>query len=391
MPSPECERAIEDALSFGAALMRNISPNDVGLTGGHQYGYYLPKDETVWPLFTPQAPEKGKNHTHPIEVLWQNGRVTNSNIKWYGTGTRSEYRLTGFGKDFPFISPLVVGDLLVLIPEEQQKRFRGYVLDNEEDIDEITMQLGASPARRWSLFRRDVVDLETEEECIEKRFRDFAAGLTVFPAVDIFTNATMMALVECLGQFGKMSPDDAILRSVDAEFQLFRRVERQVCSPVLVRVFADIEDFIATAQTILQRRKSRAGRSLENHVEYFLKAMGIPHEMQPDIEGEPDCVIPSVEAYRDQSYPDDKLIILGVKRTCRDRWRQVLNEGKRIKSKHLFTLEQGISGKQLTEMQTSGVTLVVPRDFHKQYPPKERADVVITFDGFIADVKARLA
>src|SRR5262249_37779338 len=156
----------------------------------------------------------------------------------------------GFGKDFPFISHLVVGDLLVLIPEEPQKRFRGYVIDNETDIDELTLQLGANPARRWSLYQRDVTHIETEEECIEKRFHDFADTLNSFPAVDAFTQHTLKSLAECLKDFAKMSPDDAILRSVDAEFQLFRRVERKVCSPLLVRAFADVDDFIATAQTI---------------------------------------------------------------------------------------------------------------------------------------------
>src|SRR5258708_38420770 len=140
MASPECERAIEDAVRYGGALLKFISPNDVGLTGGHQYGYYIPKHEDVWPLFTPQPPEKGTNHTHPIHIVWQNGRETDSNVKWYGVGTRSEYRITAFGKDFPYISHHVVGDLLVLIPVEKQKLFRGYVLDQEEDIEEITAQ-----------------------------------------------------------------------------------------------------------------------------------------------------------------------------------------------------------------------------------------------------------
>jgi hypothetical protein len=129
MASPDCERAIEDATRFGSALLKFISPNDVGLTGGHQYGYYIPKADEVWPLFTSQKPQKGINDTHSIRITWQNGRVTDSNVKWYGVGTRSEYRITGFGKDFPFISHEAVGDLLVLVPEVAQKEFRAYVLD----------------------------------------------------------------------------------------------------------------------------------------------------------------------------------------------------------------------------------------------------------------------
>ena len=391
MVTAECERAIEDAAKYGFAFLKFISPNDVGLTGGHQYGYYLPKDDRVRPVFTPQPPTKGENHTHPIKILWQNGRLTDSNVKWYGRGTRREYRITGFGRDFQFISHLAVGDLLVLIPEENQKRFHGYVLDQEDDIDEITAQLGASPTRSWFVYQRDVVALESEDDCIEKGFKKFIVGLTAFPPVERFSAHTLALLQECVKDFHRLSADVGILRSVDAEFDLFRAVERQVCGPLLVRAFTEIDDFIATAQTILQRRKSRAGKSLENHVEHFLKAANIPHEMQPTIQGEPDCVIPSTAAYNDVNYPSDRLFILGVKRTCRDRWRQVVNEGKRIESKHIFTLEKGISGKQLTEMRDSGVTLVVPEPLHRQFPPDERKHVVMSFEGFIDGVKARLA
>src|SRR5204863_5867468 len=94
MSSPACEQAIIDAQKVGRALLKFISPNDVGLTGGHQKGYYLPK--AVWKVFTPFPPTKGVNNDHPVEAIWQDGRVTKSTVKWYGTGTRSEYRLTGF-------------------------------------------------------------------------------------------------------------------------------------------------------------------------------------------------------------------------------------------------------------------------------------------------------
>ncbi len=66
-----------------------------------------------------------------------------------------------------------------------------------------------------------------------------------------------------------------------------------------------------------------------NHVEYVLKESGIPHEMRPDIDGKPDVIIPDREAYYNSSYPLDKLWVVGIKTTCKDRWRQVLNEGQR--------------------------------------------------------------
>ena len=59
--------------------------------------------------------------------------------------------------------------------------------------------------------------------------------------------------------------------------------------------------------------------------------------------------------------------MLGVKTTCKDRWRQVLNEAHRIPEKHLLTLQPGISEHQTTEMQQASLTLVLPRRLHETY------------------------
>jgi len=50
-----------------------------------------------------------------------------------------------------------------------------------------------------------------------------------------------------------------------------------------------------------------------------------------------------------------------------DRWRQVLNEAARIKSKHLLALEPGISDNQTDEMEGNNLQLVVPKSLHSSY------------------------
>ena len=112
--------------------------------------------------------------------------------------------------------------------------------------------------------------------------------------------------------------------------------------------------------------------------------------MRPHIDGEPDIVIPSVEAYNDASYPTKKLIVVGVKTTCKDRWRQVVNEAKRVTEKHILTIQQGISGKQLKQMHDSHVRLIVPSSLHKQYP-KGSPMTILDVKGFVQEVKQRLA
>jgi hypothetical protein len=119
----------------------------------------------------------------------------------------------------------------------------------------------------------------------------------------------------------------------------------------------------------MQRRKARAGRSLEHHVEYLLNGAGVPFARQPRIDGKvmPDLLIPGKAAYEDSKFPTSRLMVVGVKRTCKDRWRQILNEGKRIPVKHLLTIQEAISSEQLKEMKEAKVTLVVPKSYHKDY------------------------
>ncbi len=59
--------------------------------------------------------------------------------------------------------------------------------------------------------------------------------------------------------------------------------------------------------------------------------------------------------------------MLGVKSTCKDRWRQVLSEADRISEKHLLTFEAAISVNQTHEMEYNHLQLVVPEAIHKTY------------------------
>lgn len=46
--------------------------------------------------------------------------------------------------------------------------------------------------------------------------------------------------------------------------------------------------------------------------------------------------------------------MLAVKTTCKDRWRQILNEADKIHQVHLFTLQEGVSLAQYREMRGVG-------------------------------------
>ena len=289
---------------------------------------------------------RGVIDKHPVKILWQDGRITDSVITWYGDKTRREYRLTRFGRDFPFLNEDVVGDLLVLIAKSADE-FQAYVLDYDEDIQELQAALGVEAFAHWGAYRDGVPQqVETEDDCLDRKIREFSGALTSFPTGAVFSETTRAILTACMKKFPELEADEALVRAYQTEYQLFQAVERLVCqNDVSGRLFKSIDDFLKTAASIMNRRKARAGRSFENHVEYLLTHAKVPHKMRPSLgaDGKPDIIIPNEQAYFDDTFPKEKLFIVGLKTTCKDRWRQVLNEAPKHKSKHIVTLQQGIS------------------------------------------------
>jgi hypothetical protein len=76
--------------------------------------------------------------------------------------------------------------------------------------------------------------------------------------------------------------------------------------------------------------------------------------------------------YHDPSFDPVRLTMLGVKSTCKDRWRQVLAEADRIDDKHLLTLETAISEAQTGEMRAKRLQLVLPAKLHTSYTPAQQ-------------------
>lgn len=372
------ESAIRDALKAKRALCKFISRNNVGATGSHECGFYLPK--SAWRMFSIQPPEKGVNYKSIVRVIWPEGLETESAVTWYGQGTRSEYRLTRFGNDFPWLREEYVGCLLVIIPFSLQL-FHAYVLETEEEIELLEASLGVETFGGFGIYSAEK-EGESEDECLERVFREALAPLNDFPDGAWMASKARDAVEECSGAI--TSADDRLLKWKEAEFQLFRTLERKLCLPEVQKPFVDIDDFIGVAATLMNRRKSRAGHSLEYHVEHLLQVAGVPFDSQPRIDGKikPDLLIPSKKAYEDLTHPIAHLAVVGIKTTCKDRWRQILNEGKRIPEKHLLTMQEAISTDQLVEMREANVTLVVPKPFHKGYNIETGINL-LSVDGFI--------
>ena len=133
------------------------------------------------------------------------------------------------------------------------------------------------------------------------------------------------------------------------------------------------------ANIVLNRRKSRAGKSLEHHLSAIFDGNHISYTSQAITEGNkrPDFIFPSSEAYHNNEFPTEKLTFLAAKTTCKDRWRQILNEADRLRNRQKFlcTLQQGISLSQMNEMEAENITLVVPAQYISSYPANKQASI----------------
>jgi len=185
-----------------------------------------------------------------------------------------------------------------------------------------------------------------------------------------------------------LTPDLALEEWMKHEELLFRTLERVIVGERLNKPFETVESFISFSLSVQNRRKSRVGHALENHLEAVFKASTITYQRGAKTEGnsKPDFLFPSAAAYHKATHGAFGLNMLAAKSTCKDRWRQILAEAEKIPHKHLFTLETAISTSQTTEMISQNVQLVVPPSVANTYLPIQRT-ALISLEQFVAFVR----
>lgn len=371
-----------------AAWCRFITGNDTGTTGSHQAGFYIPKCAST--LLFDEPGRKGENKEKTVKIKWQDDFVTESCMKYYGKGTRNEYRITRFGRGFPFLHDDNVGDLLV-IAKLTEEDYVGYVLSSDVDIDDFLATFNLSPNETNQLI--DVDGIVKPDVRISQFIQDFVNLYKAFPE----TRQMALGARECYNKayditdlsFKKI-PDEILLSWIETEYSLFKFMEEKIYADVISKPFNNVDSFVQMANEVLNRRKSRAGKSLEHHLSEIFVRNELIFEEQAITEDKkkPDFLFPNAECYHNLQFPTEDLVVLGAKTTCKDRWRQVLTEADRVEEKYLFTLQQAISKNQLKEMHDSNLKLVVPRKYIDSFP-KEYQPEICDLSGFINMVKAK--
>ncbi len=380
--------AIQAVKTAKTSFCRFITGNDAGTTGSHQAGFYIPK--CAAPLLFGGECVRGTNQEKQVTIKWQNDIETNSRFIYYGQGTRNEYRITRFGKGFEFLMDKYVGSLLV-IAEQEDDYYQAFVLESDDDIDTFLSYFNLSTEQTNQLI--SFTQIQSEDERMQQAIATAIENLQEFPQT-----AEMGKMAQQIFNEIHMITDNHICKSPDTilfdwrkvESDLFFALEDKLYHDIYSKPFDSCKAIMDFANSVLNRRKSRAGKSLEHHLSAIFTANRLVFEEQVITENnkKPDFLFPNSECYHNFEFPADNITVLGAKTTCKDRWRQVINEADRVDTKYLCTLQPGISRAQLKEMEDYHVQLVVPHGLINSYPEEYR-EKISDIKGFIALVREK--
>ena len=370
------------------SFCRFITGNDAGTTGSHQAGFYIPKNAA--PLLFGAECKPGKNRDKAVTIKWQNDFETPSRFTYYGQGTRNEYRITRFGRNFEFLQDKYVGSLIV-IAEQAEDYYQAFVLESDDDIETFLSYFNLSTEQTNQLI--DLSQARDEGNLSRLAIMERIKDIQDFPMTNDMGRMAQEIYNRLNGVTPEMirqTPDKILMSWYSAEWELFRNLEEKIYKPVYTRPFDDCQSLIDFSNKILNRRKSRAGKSLEHHLAAIFSAEDLLFEEQAVTENKkkPDFLFPNGECYHNFEFPADDLTVLGAKTTCKDRWRQVTTEADRVDETYLFTLQPSISRNQLKEMADEHVRLVVPAE-HINTFPKEYQNTLDTLSSFIRTVKEK--
>jgi hypothetical protein len=299
--------------------------------------------------------------------------------------------------DMAFFALLREGGMLVVIaPSATTMRSQLlwlFGIEEQRELDEFKdLERDPSEADFAARYVLDELGIEIEESEIALLDKILARLKGKFPTTAEFSLLARKSLPKVDPRDGA---DAALMAWLEREEALFKRLERTIVAGRLRNGFmdgddADVDGFLSFSLSVQNRRKSRAGQSLENHLETVFKAFSLKFDRGTTTEGKakPDFLFPGGAEYHDLAFPPARLTLLGSKSTCKDRWRQVLSEGVRIPDKHLVTLEPSISEAQTNEMRAHRLQLVLPKSLHATYKPAQQA-WLMDLAGFIGLTKGR--
>lgn len=327
-----------------------------------------------------------------------------SRAKGFEKAGRSEWRMYYSGD---FLKNANIGDLLILGRTKENKVY-GFVIQkdtNWQRAAQTLFNLEVISDKLQFISDKDLSDDELDfyRQCILSEL-GLEVGYIADSHIDKLADQVYNEVLKNKGKFPSTismakyawnntkfdikNSDDTLITWLDYESRLFYGIEKMEVQEHIDKGFSGVDEFISYSLSVQNRRKSRMGFSLQNHLGNIFELRKVKFQAQKFTEGknQPDFIFPGIQEYKDPRFDEINLFMLAAKSTCKDRWRQILTEAKRISTKHLCTLEQSISTEQMSEIKSRSVKLVIPNQFRKVYTSQQQVDI-LNIEDFIQLVK----
>lgn len=136
------------------SISKELSSNDLGLTGAHQAGILVPKQADILSFF-PKLEEGQKNPRYQLTFFddgnqrWEFSFIYYNNV-FFG-GTRNEYRLTRMTK-FMRVNNLKVGDHLILSNGEDGKKRVSFIRRDAQQTAVVSGAVKLKLTLEWKVI-----------------------------------------------------------------------------------------------------------------------------------------------------------------------------------------------------------------------------------------------
>lgn len=383
-------------------FIKKLARNDTSWTDDpkkHQYGTYIPQEirkSNFFPLLQNKNSAKPHIYEAALNTFWlATSEIKKSNLKHY-SNKGSEMHFTGVPKEeFAGLAPasLLLGGLLRKSIGDAHHWFitidsfseEAALLESAFDL-QADFHFGLFDPKDLFHSASDDAELLIQEISAAIKsgtLKAFLKTASQFPPPSIMAaEAQKIFLVrqglDALNPYNLPNPGDAVMEiSRDIEYTIYKRIERRHRAAEVIGIITEKGTDIVTSVikgypelnaaflSASQTRKSRAGRSFEHHVARLLRDGQILFQEQAVTGGRrPDFILPSVKALKQSVRTYDEALILSLKTTLRERWKQVPME-KFNCALFLATVDDRVSSDAIEDMRSLGVHLLVPESLKK--------------------------
>lgn len=396
----------------------------------NQSGPLLPAEARTSGFFPPLQPDPDKPHNRStsVEVYWPTtGKVYSSRFIWYSAKSNAENQFTiNPPGEFCNLSP--ASFLMIFAPKSRGGLYRAVTVDAEDDLllEYISDVFKLDANFRFNVYKSSSLNLHPSRSALQQVVVDLVKALEKSPAafeayMKTLKRRTMEQIsheayeqwksetgFDSLNPFCLACPGDAIYELTRVrEFSLYRAEEAKTYGAELVRALTRSSKTLSLSEAVAscverfdllyavfmrasQARSKRAGGNFETHVKNALSAGGVPHSSQFVTDGyRPDFVLPNGAIFANKSKRKKLALILALKTTLRERWKQVVTESAGCPI-FLGTLDESVPSKTLDKLKAHNIVLVVPERFKTSpYAEYEHRSDVVTFRTFFDNLKTR--